>query len=295
MNSRLRPILSTDMRVVSSINEMQFIAAEARKSGKRISFVPTMGFLHSGHASLLKEGRTRGDILVLSIFVNPAQFGAGEDFDRYPRDMERDSSIAAEAGVDFIFTCTPAEMYPADYQTWVDVTELTLPLCGASRPGHFRGVTTVVCKLFNIVLPHIALFGKKDYQQLAVIRRMVTDLNMPVEVVGMPIIREPDGLAMSSRNKYLSPDERKSSLCLSRALQSVRASYHAGERNAERLKQIVNNIIALEPAVIIDYVELRHCETLAEVAMVDNHSLLALAVKVGTTRLIDNCVLGEDD
>jgi pantoate--beta-alanine ligase len=283
------------MQLITSTAEMQDIARSARADGRRIAFVPTMGFLHEGHASLLREGRRRGDLLVLSIFVNPSQFGAGEDFERYPRDMERDSRIADESGVDVIFAPTAREMYPESFQTWVDVDGLTLPLCGASRPGHFRGVTTVVCKLFNIVMPHVALFGKKDYQQLAVIRRMTSDLNMPVDVVGMPIIREPDGLAMSSRNKYLSPDERTSALCLFRSLQSVRAACHAGERDSERLRQMVKSIIMAEPAAAIDYVELRHGETLDEVSMVDDRTLLALAVRIGATRLIDNCVLGEDD
>ncbi|MBT0665867.1 pantoate--beta-alanine ligase [Geobacter pelophilus] len=283
------------MKIISDIKEMQTLAIAARGEGKRISFVPTMGFLHEGHASLLHEGRKRGDLLVLSIFVNPTQFGVGEDFDKYPRDMERDTHIAAAAGVDVVFTPSPVGMYPAGYQTFVDVAELTLPLCGASRPGHFRGVTTVVCKLFNIVQPHIALFGKKDFQQLAVIRQMTVDLNMPVEVVGMPIIREQDGLAMSSRNKYLSSEERTSALCLSRSLQSVRAAYHSGERDAERLKQLVQNIILAEPSATIDYVELRADETLEKVATVDDRTLLALAVRVGATRLIDNCLLGEDD
>ena len=283
------------MQLITSISKMQDIARSARADGRRIAFVPTMGYLHEGHASLMREGRRCGDLLVLSIFVNPTQFGVGEDFDRYPRDMERDSAIARECGVDVIFAPSAQEMYPVGFQTYVNVEEISLPLCGASRPGHFRGVTTVVCKLFNIVMPHVALFGKKDYQQLAVIRRMAADLNMPVDVVGMPIIREPDGLAMSSRNKYLSPDERTSALSLSRALQSVRAAFHAGERDAERLKQMVQGIITLEPAATIDYVELRHGETLEEVATVDDCTLLALAVRIGTTRLIDNCGLGEDD
>lgn len=282
------------MKLITTISEMQSIASEARCTGKRISFVPTMGFLHEGHASLLREGRKRGDLLVLSIFVNPAQFGPGEDFDRYPRDMERDTRISAEAGVDIIFTCTPENMYPDGYQTWVNVEDLTLPLCGASRPGHFRGVTTVVCKLFNIVMPHVALFGKKDFQQLAAIRRMTADLNMTVEIVGMPIVREPDGLAMSSRNKYLSDADRNSALCLSRSMQSARAAYHAGERDAERLRQTVRSIISAEPAAIIDYLEFRTVDTLDEVATVDDQTLLALAVRFGATRLIDNCVLGED-
>lgn len=283
------------MNLITTISEMQQIASEARSAGKRISFVPTMGFLHEGHASLLREGRKRGDLLVLSIFVNPTQFGPGEDLDRYPRDMERDTRIAVEAGVDLIFTCTPEDMYPEGYQTWVNVEKLTLPLCGASRPGHFRGVTTVVCKLFNIVMPHVALFGKKDFQQLAAIRRMTADLNMTVEIVGMPIVRESDGLAMSSRNKYLSGADRTSALCLFRAMQSTRAAYQSGERDAERLRQIVRSIIIAEPAATIDYVEFRADGTLDEVSTVDDHTLLALAVRFGATRLIDNCVLGEDD
>lgn len=274
---------------------MQAFSLAARGEGKRIAFVPTMGYLHEGHATLLHEGRRRGDLLVLSIFVNPTQFGVGEDFERYPRDMERDAGIAAEAGVDVIFNPSPPGMYPAGFQTWVNVEELTLPLCGASRPGHFRGVTTVVCKLFNAVLPHVALFGKKDFQQLAVIRRMTADLNMPIEIVGMPIVREPDGLAMSSRNKYLSPEERKSALCLSSSLRSARAAYRAGERDAERLRQMVLGIIAAEPAATIDYADLRHCGTLDEIATLDDSTLLALAVRIGATRLIDNCLLGEDD
>lgn len=274
---------------------MQDIARSERASGRRIAFVPTMGYLHEGHASLMREGRLNGDLLVLSIFVNPTQFGVGEDFERYPRDLERDSALARECGVDIIFAPTAADMYPVGFQSYVNVEDLSLPLCGASRPGHFRGVTTVVCKLFNIVMPHVALFGKKDFQQLAVIRRMVSDLNMDLEILGMPIVRESDGLAMSSRNRYLSPSDRLSGLCLSRALQSVRTEFRAGERNAERLKKIVQSIIAAEPSVIIDYVELRHGETLEDVDSVDDRTLLALAVRIGTTRLIDNCLLGEDD
>lgn len=283
------------MKIVTSIKEMQEISLVARGNGKRISFVPTMGFLHQGHASLLREGRLRGDFLVLSIFVNPSQFGPGEDFDRYPRDMERDSQIAADAGVDVIFTCTPEDMYPEGYQTWVNVDDLTLPLCGARRPGHFRGVTTVVCKLFNIVMPHVALFGKKDYQQLAVIRRMASDLNMPVEIVGMPIIREPDGLAMSSRNKYLSEEARTSALCLSRAITAVRAAYLSGERNVDLLLAVANKIIGSVAEAIIDYVELRDSVTLEEISTADDRTILALAIKIGQTRLIDNGLLGEAD
>jgi pantoate--beta-alanine ligase len=254
-----------------------------------------MGFLHEGHASLLREGRKRGDLLVLSIFVNPAQFGPGEDFERYPRDMERDSRIAEEAGVDVIFTCNPEEMYPKGYQTWVNVDELTLPLCGANRPGHFRGVTTVVCKLFNIVMPHVALFGKKDFQQLAVIRRMAIDLNIPVEIVGMPIIREPDGLAMSSRNKYLSADERGSALCLSRAISEARSYYRSGVKDVNELLAKTVGKITEESAARIEYVEFREAGTLEESSMAGDKTLLVLAIKIGQTRLIDNGLLGEDD
>ncbi|GAM10048.1 pantothenate synthetase [Geobacter sp. OR-1] len=283
------------MKIISSITEMQEITADARQSGKRIAFVPTMGFLHEGHASLLREGRRRSDLLVLSIFVNPSQFGFGEDFERYPRDMERDSRIAAEAGVDVIFTPTATGMYPAGFQSWVNVEELTLPLCGASRPGHFRGVTTVVCKLFNIVNPHLALFGKKDFQQLAVIRRMAADLNMPVEIVGMPIIREADGLAMSSRNKYLSDADRKCALCLSRAIMAARSAFRGGELSAEIIMKSALAEIGREQGAVIDYVELRDSTTLAECDRVNGNTLLALALKIGSTRLIDNGVLGEDD
>ena len=283
------------MKIVESVTEMQSLAAHFRVEGKTIAFVPTMGYLHDGHASLMREGRRRGDLLVASIFVNPSQFGAGEDFDAYPRDLERDARIAGEAEVDVIFTPRASDIYPAGYQTWVDVDRLTLPLCGASRPGHFRGVTTVVCKLFNIVMPHVALFGNKDYQQLAVIRRMAADLNMAIDIVGMPIVREPDGLAMSSRNAYLSPTERSSALCLSRALGEARRLYRQGERNVVVLRETVLIIIGGEPGVVIDYVELRDGDTLEEVAMARGNTLLALAVRVGKTRLIDNGLLGEPD
>lgn len=283
------------MRIVDTVQEMQQVAAEARLNGKSIAFVPTMGYLHEGHASLMREGRARGDLLVASIFVNPAQFGAGEDFDSYPRDLERDSRIASSAGVDIIFAPKASDMYPSGYQTYVDVEKVTLPLCGASRPGHFRGVTTVVAKLFNIVQPDVALFGKKDFQQLAVIRRMVADLNMPVEIVGMPIVREADGLAMSSRNSYLSPDERRAALCLIHGIVEARRHYSAGERINERLKNIVMSIISSEPLAVADYIELRDTDTLEEMPIVGENTLLALAVRIGKTRLIDNCVFGESD
>ena len=283
------------MRVIQSISEMQQIAQAARRAGERIAFVPTMGFLHEGHASLMREGRLRSELLVTSIFVNPTQFGAGDDFDCYPRDPERDCTLAAAAGVDLIFAPTSREMYPAGYQSWVDLERITLPLCGASRPGHFRGVTTVVTKLFNPVLPHLALFGKKDFQQLAVIRRMTLDLNLPVEIVGMPIVREADGLAMSSRNAYLSPGERHSALCLSRAIGGAREQYRQGVDDVSRLRAGVLAMLKGEAAAVVEYAEFRHGETLEEVTTAGDNTLLALAVRIGTTRLIDNCLLGEEN
>lgn len=280
------------MKIVSSILEMQQTALELRREGKRIAFVPTMGFLHEGHASLLREGRKRGDILVLSIFVNPIQFGPAEDLDRYPRNLEGDCAIAGECGVDIVFTPAAAVMYPAGFQTSIRVKDLSLPLCGASRPGHFDGVATVVTKLFNIVQPDLALFGTKDFQQLAVIRRMVTDLSQPVEIVGMPIVREPDGLAMSSRNAFLSPEERQSALCLHRAIGLVQESYAAGERDANALLSAARRLILSEPAASIDYLELRDAATLEAVGEASDTTLMALAVRIGPTRLIDNTLLG---
>jgi pantoate--beta-alanine ligase len=283
------------MRIIESVAEMQGIAASARRAGQTIALVPTMGYLHAGHASLMHEGRRRGDLLVVSIFVNPTQFGVGEDFASYPRDLQRDMEVAAAAGVDIIFAPKASDIYPAGYQTYLDVEQLTLPLCGAKRPGHFRGVTTVVTKLFNIVMPQLALFGKKDFQQLAVISRMTADLNIPVEIVGMPIVREADGLAMSSRNAYLTPAERAAALCLSRGLKAARSAYQAGEMKVTALRERVMAIIGAETAVAPEYVEFRQQHSLIEVAHADSDTLLALAVKIGNTRLIDNCVLGEEN
>ncbi len=281
------------MQIITTIKEMREITGRTRAEGRTIAFVPTMGYLHEGHASLLREGRKLGDMLVLSIFVNPAQFGAGEDFEAYPRNLERDAGMAAEAGVDVVFAPNAREMYPEGYQTYVNVETLTLPMCGASRPGHFRGVTTVVAKLFNIVTPHVALFGEKDFQQLAVIRRMVADLNMDLEIVGMPIVREADGLAMSSRNSYLSPEERKSALCLSRSLDAVNKEYGNGVKSVEQLRKIVFGVLESEPSAVVEYVDFRHKDTLEEVENAFGDTLLALAVRIGKTRLIDNMVIGK--
>ena len=282
------------MNIISLTTEMQQVALNLKQNGQRIAFVPTMGFLHEGHASLLREGRRRVDILVLSIFVNPIQFGPNEDLERYPRNLDGDCAIARECGVDIVFTPTAAEMYPAGFQTSIRVNDLALPLCGASRPGHFDGVATVVTKLFNIVQPDLALFGMKDFQQLAIIRRMVHDLSLPVEIVGMPIVREADGLAMSSRNAYLSPDERRSALCLSRAIRLVRERYAAGEHTPGALLSAAQELIEAEPAAVIDYLELRDSATLETVSTVSDGTLMALAVRIGATRLIDNTLLGNE-
>lgn len=281
------------MELVKSVKKMQEISTAARKQGDLIGLVPTMGYLHHGHASLMLEGRKRSDLLVASVFVNPTQFGIGEDFERYPKDLDRDSAIATDAGVDILFVPPTLEMYPSGYQTYVNVEKISLPLCGGSRPGHFRGVTTVVAKLFGIIQPDVALFGRKDYQQLAVIKQMTADLNFQVEIVGMPIVREPDGLAMSSRNAYLSSQERLEALCLKFAIDEVKGSYQQGITSSERLKNLALQVISKSPAAAIDYIELCDNSTLESVDTVDSNTLLALAVKIGKTRLIDNALLGE--
>lgn len=279
------------MEMITSVREMQQRALQLRTAGKRIAFVPTMGYLHEGHLSLLRAGRARGEVLVLSIFVNPTQFGKGEDLESYPRDLRRDADLAEEAGTDIIFAPEAAEMYPRGYATYVDVEGLTAGLCGASRPGHFRGVTTVVCKLFGIVQPHLALFGEKDFQQLAVIRRMTLDLNLPVEVVGQPIVREADGLAMSSRNVYLSAEEREQALALSRGIRLARQLVQEGETAVPVILDVLRRFIQEQPDARIDYLEVCHAITLEPQQHVDQDSVLLLAVFIGSTRLIDNAPL----
>ncbi len=277
------------METISDIKEMQTRCLNARAAGQTVSFVPTMGFLHEGHLSLLREGRRRGDLLVLSIFVNPTQFGQGEDLDRYPRDFERDESMALACGVDLIFYPLAEAIYPIGYATYVTVEgPLTTTLEGACRPTHFRGVTTVVAKLFSIVQPHVALFGCKDFQQLAVIRRMTDDLNLPIEIVGMPIVREADGLAMSSRNVYLSAEERAQSLTLVATLRESAALAHNGERDAAKVLGSARQRLLDQPGLRIDYVNICHAQTLEEVDCISNESIMLLAVVVGRTRLIDN-------
>lgn len=279
------------MRIIEPIREMQTFAEVARGQGKKIAFVPTMGFLHQGHASLLEEARRRGDILVMSIFVNPTQFGAGEDYEAYPRDMKRDELLAGQAGVDVIFSPAAEEMYPAHYQTSVQVEEVTRNLCGASRPTHFRGVTTVVCKLFNIVKPHVAIFGEKDFQQLVAIRRMVADLNLDVTIVGMPTYREEDGLAMSSRNTYLTPPERIAALSINKSLKAALALFREGERRAANIIGMVQGIITAQPLARVDYIKVCDTEQLQDIEQIERESVLAVAVKIGRARLIDNVVL----
>ena len=279
------------MIVIESVAQMQQFARERRGE---IALVPTMGYLHEGHASLMVEARKRAATVVVSIFVNPTQFGVNEDLDSYLRDMERDMRVALQAGVDVIFAPKAADMYPPGYQSYLNVEELTTHLCGASRPGHFRGVTTVVAKLFNIVTPKVAIFGKKDFQQLAVIRRMVRDFNMDVEIVGMPIVRESDGLAMSSRNARLDAVQRERALCLSRCIAAAREAFRGGERSVKALRDSAVSVLEAESGAELDYLEFRDPDSLAPQEKADERTLLALAVRVGQVRLIDNAILGEE-
>ena len=276
------------MDTIKSVNAMQQWVNAAKTAGKTITLVPTMGFLHQGHLSLLDEGRKRGDLLVLSIFVNPTQFGQGEDFEEYPRDLGKDSQLALAAGVDMIFAPDAGEMYPRGYATYVDVEGITTNLCGASRPGHFRGVCTVVNKLFNIIQPDTAIFGNKDFQQLAVIRRMTSDLNLPIDIVGMPIHREADGLAMSSRNVNLSTERRQQALALSQALAQARQLVAAGNTDATAIIAQLKKSINTQPDARIDYIQICHQLTLEDQDSINTDSVLLLAVHFGSTRLIDN-------
>jgi pantoate--beta-alanine ligase len=256
-----------------------------------VGLVPTMGYLHEGHLSLVRRARQECDHIVVSIFVNPTQFGPQEDLSKYPRDLERDLSLLEPLGVDLVWMPSNEEMYPPGYQTWVEMEKLTLPLEGAMRPGHFRGVTTVVAKLFNLVQPHKAYFGQKDAQQAAVIRQMARDLSYPLEVVVCPIVREPDGLAMSSRNVYLDPEQRQAATVLSRALKMAEEAYKQGERDAEKLRAKMKEVLAAEPLAEVQYVSCADYDTLEELDTVTRKALLSMAVFLGKTRLIDNLVL----
>ncbi len=282
------------MELVETVARMINLSRLWREEEKTIGFVPTMGYLHEGHLSLVRQARKENDVVVVSIFVNPTQFGPGEDFERYPRDLERDMSLLEPIGVEAVFVPSVEDMYPPGYRTYVEVEDITTRLCGASRPGHFRGVTTVCCKLFNIVMPHRAYFGKKDFQQYVVLRTMVADLNMDLEIVPMPIVREPDGLAMSSRNAYLSGQERQAALCLYRSLKKAQELFAQGEKNARVIREEVKKVIEAEPLATVDYVEVVDPDTFLPVEEAREGTLVALAVKVGPARLIDNTQLGVD-
>lgn len=280
------------MEIIEKIHEMQKRSEGFRLSGKTIAFVPTMGFLHEGHLELMRAGKRRADILIVCIFVNPLQFGPAEDFETYPRDMERDLSKSERTGADIVFVPSNEEMYQEGFQATVSVERIAKHLCGLRRPGHFNGVATVVTKLLNITRPHVALFGQKDFQQWILIRRMARDLNMDIEIVGVPTVREADGLAMSSRNSYLGPAERRSALCLKKSLDLAGDMLARGQRNAGKIKAAIEELILSHPHTVLDYVSLCNPASLEEVDAVEDETLLALAVRVGKTRLIDNCLLG---
>ena len=276
------------MKVVKSVAGMKALARQWKKEGKRIGFVPTMGYLHEGHLSLVRESKKRADVTVVSIFVNPTQFGPKEDYKKYPRDLEKDSAYLEKGGVDCLFYPDAADVYPPGYRTFVEVPGLQDRLCGKSRPGHFRGVATVVFKLFNIIRPDIAFFGAKDAQQVLIIERMAADLDLDVEVVTCPIVREPDGLALSSRNAYLSPEERKAAPVLSISLRGAERAVAAGERDAAIVLAGIRSAIEAEPLARVDYVEAVDPTNLEPVAKLHGDVLIALAVFFGSTRLIDN-------
>ncbi|MGB7606656.1 MAG: pantoate--beta-alanine ligase [Lutisporaceae bacterium] len=276
------------MKIVETIKELKEIIKSNKKVGKTIGFVPTMGYLHQGHFSLIQTAKKENDYVVVSIFVNPTQFGVGEDLEAYPRDLDRDARLSETAGADIIFHPSVGEMYPERYLTYVEVEEITSVLCGISRPTHFKGVTTVVNKLFNIVEPDKAYFGQKDAQQIAVIQKMVKDLNMNIEIIPCPIIREEDGLAMSSRNTYLTIEQRKAALILSKSLFAAREMIKSGCKDAAELKKFMIASINNEPLAAIDYVEVIDAVTLDNLTILKGSILVALAVKFGKTRLIDN-------
>ncbi len=276
------------MKVVSTFEELR--SARLPFSGT-VGLVPTMGYLHEGHLSLIRRARDECDHVVVSIFVNPTQFGANEDLSKYPRDLDHDLKLIEPLGTDLVWMPSAEIMYPQGYQTWVEVEAMTRPLEGAMRPGHFKGVATVVAKLFNGVQPHKAYFGQKDAQQAAVIRQMARDLNFPIEIVVCPIVREPDGLAMSSRNVYLDPEQRKAATVLFRSLSAAKDAYDKGERDAEKLRQIMKELTASEQLVKMQYVSCADYETLEELDIVKGKTLLSMAVFLGKTRLIDNFVV----
>ena len=283
------------MKMIQEINKMKIYSRIMKKDGKMIGFVPTMGYLHEGHESLLNAARKQNDMVVLSVYVNPTQFGAGEDYEKYPRDIARDEEIAKKAGVDVIFCPTNEEMYPEGYSTYVEVKNLTDNLCGVARPGHFTGVSTVVTKLFEIVKPDIAYFGQKDAQQAVVIKKLIEDLNMEVILKILPIIRETDGLAVSSRNVYLAGRERRDATILFQSLKRAEELFKNGEHKSQKIIQDMEELIKGKDTTKIDYLKVVDTESLKDVKMIKNKVLVALAVFIGKTRLVDNTILGNKD
>ncbi len=279
------------VKLIRSVAEMQEASATVKRSGRRIALVPTMGALHEGHVALMRKARERGAAVVVSIYVNPTQFGPTEDFKQYPRDLDKDTTVCVRESVDVVFAPSDAEMYANDASTWVEELQLARRLEGERRPHHFRGVCTVVAKLFNIVQPDTAVFGQKDYQQLKVVQRMVRDLCYPIEIVPVPTVREPDGLALSSRNQYLSPEERAQATVLWKALNTAQDLFNAGERNAHRLETAMLRAIQLAPAARLDYAEIADAETLEPVTEVKRGNIALVAALIGKTRLIDNLIL----
>lgn len=282
----------TDMKIIRTVKDMQRLSDELRKD-KSIAFVPTMGYLHEGHLALVRRARELADIAVVSIFVNPIQFGPSEDLARYPRDFERDRALLEKEGTDIIFYPDDGQMYTDGFTTYVDVKKLEDHLCGKTRAGHFTGVATVVTKLFNIVKPHYAVFGQKDYQQLTIIERMVKDLNMDVEIVPYPTVRERDGLAMSSRNTYLSETERKKALLISASLKKAQELVDEGERNTDAIKNAVDGVLRQEDGIEVEYIDICDTGTLEDIPVITGRAVLAVACRVGKTRLIDNTILTE--
>lgn len=279
------------MIIIRTIKELKELIKKSKKQGASIGFVPTMGYLHEGHLSLIRAAKKANELVVVSVFVNPTQFGVGEDLESYPRDLDRDAKLSEEAGADVLFHPSVEEMYPEHYLTSVEVQKITNVLCGITRPTHFKGVTTVVNKLFNIVEADRAYFGQKDAQQVAVIKKMVADLNMNVEVIACPIVREQDGLAMSSRNTYLSPEQRKAALVLSKSLFAARGKIDTGCKDAFEIRAFIVDMIENEPLAAIDYVEIVDAKTLEKAETIKGSILIAMAVKFGKTRLIDNILV----
>ncbi len=280
------------MKTIRTVAEMKNIVSEVKKEGKSMGLIPTMGYFHEGHLSLIRKARKECDILIVSIFVNPTQFGPSEDYERYPRDLGRDELIAEREKVDFIFAPSVSEMYPSGYSTFLEVEGLSKVMCGKSHPAHFRGVTTVVAKLFNLVQPDVAYFGQKDAQQAVIIKKMASDLNMGVEIHICPIVREKDGLAMSSRNAYLNEEERKAAPVLRRALLKAKDGITRSKKNAGEIREKITEVIEGEKLARIDYIAIVDPENLQEVDNIEQEALIAIAVWIGKTRLIDNIICG---